>query len=311
MICLAACKGGKKPLKADDKVDVQDLISFFDETSLPLTLTDTLFKKMPNDSFLIEAAVFSQFINDSIFKPEFGKNIPKVYQIGTFANGKKETYLIFRAVHDKKQHVYAAALDEKKIFKAAMDILPYSGTVGRNKVTIDNKFGFSLWNLMKGSDGANYPVSKVCAYNTAGLFMVILTDGLPPGVDVPIFDPIDTLPKKGKFAGNYEKDKRNFISIRDSKTPQQFMFFVYTEKRSTNSHGELKGEATMIGKDSAFYKGTGDPCAIGFKFGANSIHITEANCGNRHDVDCSFDGSYPKRKVVTPKVEKPVVKKKK
>ena len=306
-ISLAACKGGgKKSMKGDEQVDATDFISFFDDLSLPVTLSDSLFIKKASDSSLIEIPVFHQFITDTIFNKEFGKNKLKVFAIGKFSNGEEETYLLFRATGSGRQHVYVAAVNKENKFTAAMPVLSSAGATGSEKITIDSKYNFSHSEITKASDGSANAVSQVYAYNNAGLFMVILTDGVPAGTDLPIIDPNDTLPRKGRYAGNYLKDKRNILSIRDASTAQQFRFFIHIEKKQDRfCDGELKGEAKMIGTDSATYTSSGDPCMLGFKFQAKGIRITETNCGNRHGQECSFDGLFSKQKdPVKPAVKK-------
>lgn len=312
-MALYSCKsGGKKSMKGDEKVDATDFISFFNDINLPLTLTDSIFIKKPADSTLIESSVFHQFISDTIFKKEFGKDKPKVFAMGKFSNGEEETYLLLRATSSGRQHVYVTAINKDNKFMAAMPLVSSTKPKGSETVIIDPKFNFSHATNTRATDGSVNTMSEVYAYNNAGLFMIILTDGLPAGMDMPIFDPNDTLPRKSKYAGNYAKDKRNMLSIRDGATPQQIKFFIHIEKKEPRfCDGELKGEAKMIGTDSATYTGNGDPCTIGFKLGTGGVRITETSCGNRHGQECSFEGSFSRQKEpANPKEKKPVVKKK-
>ncbi len=312
-IALSGCKGGsKKSMKGDETVDAADFVSFFKNISLPITLSDSLFIKKPADSTLIESSVFNQFVSDTIFKNEFGKVLPKVYAIGKFSNGEEETYLLLRATASGKQMAYAVTINKKNQFMAAMPVLSTAKPKGTETMIIDAKYNFTHSTNTRLSDGSVNTLSKVYAYNNAGIFMVILTDGVPAGTDLPIIDPNDTLSRKGRFSGNYAKDKRNILNIRDAATAQQFKFFIHIEKKDGRfCDGELKGEARMVGSDSATYTANGDPCTLGFKFGGGSIRITESNCGNRRGAECSFDGLFRKQKEpVKSKEKKPVVKKK-
>jgi hypothetical protein len=312
-IALSGCKGGgKKSMKGDEKVEATDFVSFFNDLSLPITLSDSIFIKKPADSSLIETAVFHQFVSDTIFKNEFGKEKTKVFAIGKFSNGEEETYLLLRATAPGKQFVYVAAVDKNNQFMAAMPLLSSSKPKGSETMVIDAKYNFTHSTNTRLSDGSVNTTSEVYAYNNAGLFMVILTDGVPAGTDLPIIDPNDTLSRQSRFAGNYAKDKRNILSIRDAASAQQFKFFIHIEKKDGRfCDGELKGEAKMVGSDSATYTGNGDPCTLSFKFGGGSIRITETNCGNRRGQECSFDGLFRKQKEpAKPKDKKPAVKKK-
>lgn len=295
-VLLAACKHGvsKKSMKGDEKVAVKDFIDFFDKLKLPVTFKDSTLTKIPNDSLLISPLVFSQFVSDTVFHEDFKGETPNVYAVGQIKNGKKETYLLFKAAHGKKERLYVAVLDEKDSFKTCYPMLSLKGNPGKESLSIDNKFTFTISSDTKGVDGKIYSVNKVLAYNM-GAFMVILTDGLPAGVELPIIDPIDTLPRKGKLAGNYIINNRNFISIRDGSKPNLIRFFIHIEK-DKNAVGELKSEAAMITTDSAIYKADGDPCSLALKFKGNELQITESNCGNRHDRGASFEGLYKKQK---------------
>lgn len=311
MFFLAACKHGpeKKSMKGDEQVVVADFIAFFDQLNLPITFKDSLLAKKPNDSLSISSMVFARFISDTVFHTDFNGETPNVYAIGQIKNSKKETYLLFKAAHAKKQRLYVAVMDEKDSFKTCYPMLSLNGSPGKENLSIDNKFTFTNSSDTKGSDGTIYTVNKVLAYNM-GAFMVILTDGLPAGVELPIIDPIDTLPRKGQFAGNYVINKRSFISIRDGSKPNLVRFFIHVEK-DKNAVGELKSEATMQTSDSAMYKADGDPCGLSFKFSGNVLQIVESNCGNRHDMGASFDGDYKKQKeAVKPKEKNNVINKK-
>jgi hypothetical protein len=304
ILMFASCKHGtdKKSMKGDEQVVVADFIAFFDKIDLPVTFKDSLLAKKPNDSAMISQTVFSQFISDTVFHNDFKGETPNIYAVGQFKNGKKETYLLFKGVHNKKQKLYVAVLNEKDSFKTCYPMLSLNGNPGKESLSIDNKFTFTNSSDTKGEDGTIYTVNKVLAYNM-GAFMVILTDGLPAGVQLPIIDPIDTLPRKGKFGGNYTINKRNFVSIRDGSKPQQVRFFIHVEK-DKNASGELKGEAMMLTSDSAIYKADGDPCGLSIKFNGSSLMVTESNCGNRHDMGCTFDGKFIKQKEITKPKEK-------
>jgi len=295
-------------MKGDETIEATDFVAFFDDLRLPLTLSDSVFKKKPNDTAQIELAVFKQFISDTIFKKEFGKEQPKLFAVGKFANEKEETYLLVRATTASQQQLYVAVIDKADKFKSAMPLISSKNKAGTESVLVDEKFLFTHATITTSAGGTSSTVSQVYAYNNAGLFMTILTDGLPAGTLLPIIDPIDTLPRKGKYAGNYAIDKRNLLSIRDAANAQVLKFFIHIEKsKNRPCDGELKGEAKMIGTDSAFYIGNGDPCEIGFRFIGNMIRISERNCGNKHGAECNFNGTFTRQK----NPAKPVEKKKK
>ena len=310
LILLAACGKNKKKMSGQELVEISDFIEFFDEVKLPLLITDTLLSKKGSDSTLISDTIFNQFVGDTIFEPLYGNRKPKIYALGRFSNGKAETYLLIKT-RGPVNAVYAIALTPENRYSANMVLLADNKENKEiNRALIDPKFTISLVDQYKDPDGSINEFSQVYAYNNAGMFMIILQDGLKKGEILPILNPIDTLPMEHKYSGDYGKDDRNFISIRDGKTPKDFQFFLNLDK--DDCQAELKGEAVFVTADSAVYTTKTDPCVIGFKFGTKTIRIFEATiCGNKRPADCSFNARYQKKKTVSTEKKNPEKKSKK
>ena len=135
-------------------------------------------------------------------------------------------------------------------------------------------------------------------------FTLILTDPLNKKAGE-VINPIDTLPRSHKFAGDYIRDKKNFISIRDGRYPNQLLVFIHIDKNEGGCTGELKGDLVMTSPTTAVYRQSGDPCVMSFRFSASALSIhEEEGCGSHRGLDCSFDGSYSKRKAAKPKSSK-------
>lgn len=290
--CMLAACGGKKKMSGKDSVDVNDFIEFFDEIKLPVTLADSVLKKKYSDSLLISDTILSQFAGDTIFHTSYGKEKPKLYAIGRFKNADQETYLLLKA-KGSFNSIYVLAFTPEKKFSADMLLLSDGKKSNEvNKVVIDPRYTFNLVDEYKDADGTNNQFTQVYAYNNAGMFMMIMKDGLQKGEVKAIINPIDTLPGNNKYSGDYGKDKRNFITVRDGKTPGDFIFFINMDK-DPDCQADLKGEAVFVTKDSAIYTSKSDPCTLGFKFGTKSIRITEqVVCGNKRPAGCSFNASY-------------------
>jgi hypothetical protein len=300
LIFLAlACGKGKKIMNGQETVDIKDFIAFFDEIKLPLVITDSLLKAKAGDSTQISDTVFAQFVSDTVFTDIYGRKKPKIFALGRFKNGKDaETYLLI-STKGSSNAIYALAFTPKEKYSANLLLISDSKKAEEiNRVTIDPKYTFNLVDQYKTPDGSTAEFSQVYAYNNAGIFTMILQDGLPKGELLPILNPIDTLPAAHRFSGDYGKDKRNFITVRDGKTDKDFLFFINMDKgNGSGCKAELKGEAIFITKDSAVYTTKTDPCVIGFRFGTNNITINEAViCGNKRPANCSFNARYQKQK---------------
>lgn len=141
-------------------------------------------------------------------------------------------------------------------------------------------------------------------YSPDASFMVVIHDtNEDENKNNTIIDPIDTLPRKNKLSGNYIQDKKNFISLRDGKDINHYLFFIHFEKKEGNCTGELKGAFEMKTANTGIYTTNGDPCIIDFTFDGNTIDVKEkGSCGNHRGIECYFDDSYTKKK--EPKLSK-------
>lgn len=292
---LQACKNTtKKSMKGDEEVTIVDFVEFFDDLKLPYAFTDTLLQKKISDSSRIEYKVFEQFLGDTIFKQEYKKEKPKIYALGKFKNQEAETYLLITA-RSSQNAAYLIALDEKLIPKASMLLL---GTKGKpaeiNQVSLDKRFTITLIDDYKKPNGEAASYATVYAYNNAGIFMVIMNDGLKKGEVMEFINPIDTFPQTGLHTGDYGTNKKNFISFRDTDTEKKVAFFLYMNK-STTCVAELRGDARWVSKDSAVFDSNVDGCKVGFKFKGKQVRITEIDgCGSKRPMECSFNASYTK-----------------
>ena len=120
-----------------------------------------------------------------------------------------------------------------------------------------------------------------------------------------LINPIDTLPRTRKFAGDYTKGKRNIVSIRDGRTPNQAVAFVHIEKDDGECIGELKGDILFTSSTRAVYRQGGDPCVLEFSFASSSVSLKEVEgCGNHRELNCTLDGSFTKKKEPRPSAKK-------
>ena len=307
-LLLVNCKSKKTSLQdEEDSVEVTDFIDFFPETALPVRIGDTTLNRKTSDSLLIGYKIFTQFIPDSILAKDFGKGIkPKLYPLGKTMEKGKEIYLFIKAVSGAKRVGYLACFNQDEEYLAALPIV----RVGFDRSTsayglLDNKFQITTYRERKAGTEFHFKRNVYIFNNSAGSFTLIMTE---PNEEIieNIINPIDTFQLKHKFSGDYVKDKRNFISVRDGKKANELLFFVHFEKDNGNCVGELKGTIRVISKTLAQYQEPGNPCALEFNFATSSLSLVETGgCGSYRDIKCFFEGRYPKKPVpktpVTPK----------
>jgi hypothetical protein len=303
-LLLGACKSKRVSMAGDEKVGVQDFIGAFDEVKLPYQVTDSVFLKNFSDSSLIGYKVLVQFVPDNIFSKYFPKGIkPDFFPIAKAVSSKKETYLLCKAVTKSKESVWLICMDKSNKFIAAK-LLFSDGQEGENIfASIDTRLSITIQRQHRNSQGELKYKKDTYILTDDGKFILILTESNEAAAkELTVINPLDTLPRKHKFSGDYVIDKKNFISVRDGNSTNNILFFVHFEKDNSTCNGELKGEAKMVSPVLADYRGNADPCHIQFLFGNNKVTMKEIEgCGNYRDIKCFFEGVYYKKKEAKPK----------
>lgn len=307
LLILSGCKGKPTSLADDQVVTSEEFIEFFPEISLPYNLSDSasLFKKN-NDSTLIGNKVFMQIVKDSVMTRLFGaKAKPRIYPIGRVQVKKKgETYVFVKAITPAKRGVYVLAFDKKDSFKAALPFLVLdSDAQSAQSAEMDKSQTITTMRQRRKTDGTSTYRKEVYVFTDLGQYTLILTESNEDKAGAEdIVNPLDTLPRRHKYAADYTTDKRNIVSIREGKNGSQIRFFIHFEKDKGTCKGELRGEASFTQPNVAVFRQSGDPCVLQFTFTNNSVSLKELEgCGNYRDIRCFFEGSYPKKKEAKPK----------
>lgn len=294
---LFSCKQGKKNLNSDESVTAAEFVESFPELKLPYILHDSTLEKKLGDTAMISKKLVKDFIPDSVYKRDFKSAVPKFYVLGRAMDKNEDNYLIVKATTKDKQVAYVLCFDKEHTFKAGMPLV--SSTTEKNVENdggLDKRFTIVRNRRKKARDGQVFYTKNVYVYNTAGTFTLILTESNEVPENDEIFNPIDSLAASSKVAGNYIKDKRNFVTIRDGSKPNRLLFFIHFEKNNGECIGELKGEADLLQPALAHYSAQGDPCSLEFKFDNNRVTLTElSGCGNHRGIKCFFNESYLKK----------------
>lgn len=300
-----ACKDKKKSLTGSATVQVNDFIEVFDNLKLPYAVSDTNMNKLP-DTSTISQVIFNQFVRDTLLANSFGneKNLV-IHPIGKFNNKGKETYVVTHVKSKNKAIIFLLVFDKNKKFSSSLPLL-YSNDDKEviNSATIDNRLAISLSKDWKKENDWLYN-RVIYAYNNVGTFTVVMTETNDQShLSSNINNPLDTLPKKNKYSGDYMKGKKSFLFLRDGKNATSYLFYVRFENDNDEPcTGELKGEIIMQNDNSAIFTETGDPCVVDFTFSKNQVKVKEqGSCGNHRGIKCFFDDTYTKKK--EPKTKK-------
>lgn len=296
------CSCGHKTGHSQEKekpLELKDFMGMFPGIRLPASFGDSSLVRKPGDS-AIAASVLMQFIPDSLFHRYFGKSPRgKFFASGKVVVKKEETYLFIKSLTSSKRALYVLGFDNSGRFKAALPLLIKEEDPDISYASsMDSKYTITVSRLHRDPDGRNFFKKSVYVFNEEGSFTLIMTESneQKPGLSQ-IYNPIDTVPHKHKFTGDYIQDKRNFISVRDGRSNAVVRFFVHFEKENGACKGELKGEARFISPAVARFNANGDPCSIEFTFTDKSVRMKELEgCGNHRGIRCYFDGVYEKHK---------------
>lgn len=300
---LLSCKQKKKSLNDDDIITVKEFFDFFPDKKLPVVIEDTALLAKTSDSLLIKLKILNQFIPDSFLVKDFGKSSnAKIYPIGKTKEKDRETYLFLKAVGAQKRVAYIACFNNDNQFVKAMPIVKTDPEKSKSSyASLDSKFQITTYTERK-KGGESIFKRNVYLFNlSAEDFTLILTEPNEELIEE-VTNPIDTISKKVKWTGDYVKDKKNFVSFRDSKRPAELQFFVHFEQNNEECKGELKGVAQMVSNNKAVFKDPSGPCVVEFDFLASSVSMKETGgCGNYRDIKCFFEGSFKKKAEPKPK----------
>lgn len=300
LILAAGCSEKHPDFSGAVPVKAEDFLALFSPVSLPMSASDTNINRL-SDTTTIGYKALQQFFPDSALQQVIGKDTKQViHPVGKIQKGKDaEIYLLLNFISKKKTTRLAVfVVDKKTKFLAVKTLLTTDADDGyRHTLSINREPTFVLGREKANADNSLQYTKSGWVYNDAGLFMVVINDSNEDPKKAVVINPLDTLSRKNKFSGDYVRDKKNFISIRDHKKPGAYLFFVHFEKNEGSCIGELKGEMRMNGAHTAQYTSKGDPCVIDFTFEGNEVTMKETGtCGNHRGIRCFFNDSFTRKR---------------
>lgn len=308
LIFLSACGSKDKNSMANtgNGGGNADYTALFRQMKPPYTLSDSglLANK---DTTQIRSEAWNSFIPDSTKEAIFGATSRISYTpLALFKGKKQETYYLVKAARDNKR---AALLVVSALPDSLTAVLPFMvpDKEANTKQVTSFESNFSVIRTVQRSlpDDKFQEGKDVFAYSEIGrTFDLVMTD--PLSDDKPeLTNPIDTLGRTYAFAGDYSRDKRNIVSVRDGRKKGLITVFIHMEAREGACTGEIKGDAEIINEQTATYRTPGDPCILTLKFAKGSVTLQEQEgCGSRRGLECSFNGTFKKKKETGNKEDK-------
>ncbi|HEU4470531.1 MAG TPA: hypothetical protein VFR58_05560 [Flavisolibacter sp.] len=296
LVLVAACKGKRNGDKQDEEgFSYEQFSEQFAKGSLPYVLTDTGLLRN-TDTAAVQGVAFASFVPDSARTKWFGKGKTRYIPMAQ-VSGKGNSFYIVKAVTGNKKGALLFSFTDGKFGGVFPFLLPDADPSTSQSSSVDKSLSITKFIQKKQEDNSIAEGKEVYGYDGAsGQFPLILVNPIDNG-SAEVINPIDTLPRKHKFSGDYIKDKRNFISVRDGRYPNQLQVFIHIDKNKGECTGELKGDLLLTSGTAAIYRQGGDPCVLSFRFGSSSVTVKEdEGCGSHRGIDCLFDGSYSRKK---------------
>jgi len=306
LFVLMACGDKKTSLSGNVPVKAKDFQNAFADVKLPTTIYDTSLARL-GDTSTISRTVLAQFVPDSALQQVVGKDKKIIFHPIGKINRDDEQYFLIKVQHNKKNGLVVFVFDKEVKFMAAKELIaPDIDDAYSHAVNINKEPTFTISREKITDENKMFYTRTGYAYIKEAGFMIAVNDSNEDTKrQDSIINPIDTFARKNPFSGDYVKDKKNFISLRDGKNPSTYRFFVHFEKSNGNCIGELKGEMTIKDQKTGQYTANGDPCVINFKFDGNDIRMKEeGTCGNHRDIKCFFDDIFTRKREPKPKSKK-------
>jgi len=307
LICcfILACAEKKPDLTGNTPLKINDFNKVFKAASLPVSISDSNLHKF-TDTLIIGRKALAQFVPDSIVENIVGIKDKKAFLHPIIRIEKEEEYyLLLNVSHPKKQEIAVVVFSKKNKFLDYKVITEFneenhsSKMYGKN-LNINKEPSFLVEENKLADDNSLTYEKKGWAY-TDSSFRLIYFDSNKKPETKKILNPLDTMSMNNTYSGDYARDGKNFISIRDYAVQNKYQFFLHFEKQNGSCTGELKGILNFT-KNQATYSEKGDPCIIHFTIQGNVINIKEdGNCGNHRNMTCYFNDSYDKKRKVKKK----------
>jgi hypothetical protein len=303
VLVMFSCNNHKND-KDENGFSYEAFSKLFHSSAVPYRLSDAdlLSNK---DTSQIRSPQFLSFIPDSLKTALFGKTTRVRYVALANVKGSGHTsYYVVKAIGGNKRVALLMPFTDNKSDAVFPFLVPDADPSTSQQSILDRQNAVIKNITQRQPSGVTAEGSEVYQYDVSSKrFLLALTNPIGNGTSE-IVNPIDTLPRKHKFSGDYVKNKRNFVSVRDGRSANQLLVFVHIENEKGDCTGELKAEVLLTSPTTAIYREGGDPCGMAFRFSTSSVIVKEeGGCGSRRGLDCSFDGSFNRKKEAKSKTQ--------
>ncbi|WP_126245475.1 hypothetical protein [Chitinophaga rhizosphaerae] len=290
---VAGCKSRKKTISEDDRaLTFADYANKFPPAEALRWNADSL-KRKRTDSLAFKSRYLKQFLPDTLAKGVYGAaEKPRFWPVGQVALTEDLRLFVVEGAAKSGAAAWMCFYDKNGTFLKRHLAAQYAASGNK-------KTGFSVdkkGNIRVTTEtGAAIAREDVFAANPDGSLALILTNSNEPAV-TGLFNPIDTLPRKHKFSGNYTAGEGNIVSIRDGETAKEFLFFIHFTRDKGACTGEIDGTGRFTSATTGQWRDKQSGCIVDFKFSGSKVTISETGCGAYRGIKCAFEGTFTKKR---------------
>lgn len=269
----------------------------FPAAALPYKLVSDSLQLKLADSLALDTADINRFLTDTLTKGDFPKNEKVRFWPLQRMEGNPVNYMVVKAVGRSGTVAYLCFMEKKKgLFLKRLRV----ADAGRNGVF--SSFQIDSRNVLKLTTEAQHgPVRDMqredfFSVNADGSTTLIMTNTANLSVPGQIFNPLDTLPRKHRFSGDYTSGDMSLVSIRDGEDAKSFQFFITFSKDNGKCKGEVSGVGQYVGGNRGEFRDKETSCGISFQFSSGRVSIREiGGCGAYRGIKCFFEGNFVKK----------------
>lgn len=261
---------------------------------------------LPGDSSRLDRSLLADYIPDSAMAMMLagsGNVRVQFYPQARLNLGGLQAFLL-RSHFSSVDKAYLLLFNRQDSFVSIRPIASFDAQdpTEQQWYSLDKRHLLTLTYSTFSPSGHRYSKEFVYSIGQGGTYQLILTNSSEPASLQEIFNPIDSLPLRHRFSGDYYQGNLGLVSIRDGKTARSFHFYIHLSQDQGNCTGDLEGEGTFVSPGLGVYKDATGPCALQFRFTSWNVTLKETGgCGAYRGISCYFEGSYRKGKLLHPR----------
>jgi hypothetical protein len=294
-ICLLGSCKSKHSKGKGDEFNFEDFKELFSTVQLPYKLTTDSLKKSIPDSLALTPELMKQFLTDTLARAEFHEAPVKFFPLSYFEGGDMKFFVV-KVVGKAGTRAYLCFADKKGKYLNSMVVAKTATGNVTQYCSVDTRMVVKVTEEKLISAGRTSTREDFFSVSPEGKTALIMTNSTGEAAPGQIFNPIESLPKKNKFSGDYESGQLSIVSIRDGNDAKTFQFFISFSKENTGCKGEISGTGHLTAANKGEYQDKETDCGISFQFSSAGVTIKEiGGCGAYRGIRCFFDGNFKKK----------------